>query len=134
MSKILDYLKVFFMFEEPAVYEATEYKDYDGLGFSRYKSSDYFLRGGKLSSSYTKREVAAFSEMTKLALLTGMTILTFMVLWFDYIVIDYTIFSRDWHGVVVLVGFIGLLPLNTMVVSFWPRVVFILKNFKVMNG
>lgn len=123
------------MIADQTTYEVTNYKNYDGPGFSRFKNSENFARmGWRRGTTYTKQEVAAYSEMTKLALLAGMAILMSMVIWFDYIVINYFAQSFDWHGMVAMVGFFGLLPLNVMMVSFWPKAVFLVKNFRDING
>jgi hypothetical protein len=134
MSKLTSYLKTFFMLVDSSVYESKAYRDYTGPLFGRYKKSLYFKPKGFINPGYTKAEVAAYSEMTKLALLIGCMILAWAVLTFDYWAIKLIILDHNFRETVSFIAYFGIVPLNYVGVGLIPRFIFLIKNFKDPNG
>ncbi len=131
MGKVTPYLKHFFMLDESTSYEVQTYKDYSGPGFGQYKRSPYFKRPGiKASPGYLKSEVAAFSEMTKIALLVGMVILVLIVVLWDFTYIK-ILASGDFDLGLFLWASILTLLLTVNGLGMYPRIVFLLKNFRI---
>ncbi len=136
MGKISIYLKRFFLLEPDTAYEVADYRDYSGAGFSKFKASKYFTVKPSLHNnlSVSKAEAAGYSEMTKLALMTGIIILAAIIVYFDYSVIKILVSSDGIGGAIAFAGYFGIVVLNVLLPGLLPRFIFLLKNFKDPNG
>lgn len=131
MGKTAHYLRHFFMLDAEETYEIKDYSDYNGPGFNCYKASPYFKRPGiKARPGYLKAEVAAYSEITKIALLIGMAIIVSIGVWGDIKFIQLMSDKELRHlQVLLLVGPIGIM-FNILSIGMYPRAIFLFKNFK----
>ena len=118
------------MLDHPLAYLKQDYKDYTGPYFNRYKESIYFFEGGRKNPSYLKAEIAAYSEMTKIAILALMGMILYIYGTFTVIFVrtllmpEFRVFS-----LLAVLSLIGLM-LTWTVLGFIPRIVFLIKNFK----
>jgi hypothetical protein len=133
MNKVTSYLKTFFMLDSYPKYSVRDFKDYTGPGFTRYKKSSSFNGSGGVRGIYPqldKAEVAAYSEMTKVALLIAMAVVATIFVAWDILVIQ-TLLSGS-LDFILGATLVGTMLLGTLfVVALYPRIVFLLKNFKV---
>lgn len=129
MGKLTAYLKTFFLLAPAETYEDSNYRDYTGRGFSAYKRSEIFMKG-RYFSRYYKREVAAYSEITKVAMLMGMAILIVFVIWTDIKFIGTLMNSEFRAREGLLPAVLIVLILNWLLASLYPRTTFLIKNFK----
>lgn len=135
MGKVANYLKHFFMIDyvlgNEASYHVQDYKDYTGPGFKSYKTSRYFKGPGINDPGYLKSEVAAYSEMTKIALLIGMFILVFIAVWWDIKYLQLLI-RGDIDKSLLLFTSLLTIALTIPGMGMFPRAIFLVKNFKVV--
>ncbi len=130
MGKTTAYLRHFFELDRAETYRVENYADYTGPGFARYKASPYFKQTRRGNPGYLKAEVAAYSEMTKIALLIGIVLIVSAVVWGDIKIVQLFSYKEFRTPQAFLwVAPVGLL-FNAMGVGMYPRAVFIIKNFK----
>ena len=116
------------------------YNDYTGRGFNRFKRSLNFNGNGGLGRGaprFSKAEIAAFSEITKVLLLMLMAILAAVFVWWDVKIVglltglsEFSKYSLSEVLVPALSLTAATLMANYVLVCMWPRAVFIIKNFK----